>query len=554
MSDGPDLFTRLPHHLEPLACAAQIVPLINAEDGIHMAKADLQWLTDLGQWLQNGSAGQRPGVVLDYHRQSTLVDLQDSHAGLSTLSPSARARLRNLISIDGSKAAADEREFFVLGNATFRGTARNEPMDDQHAMAAPFAKTAQYMGSKRRLGGLLIEAVDSVAKPESVILDLMTGSGSAAGWFAHHWPTIASDSEQFASLLATVHGAGYDEARARNLARRVIEDAEVHYARVAPRYQLHLREEQRWLLAEPSQETLDGYRHFLEARTMDAPWPGRPQFDPRLWREEGRNGMLQEENSLFMATYANVYFGIRQCLEIDSLHWAIERLSDSTERSWATGAAMTTISYAGTKYAGHFAQPRKLTRSSLELFQQHRSIPIFLEFMARLSALGKRSQDVSFPVKAVPGPWQEALAATEQANRDAHVVVYLDAPYKREEYNRYYHPLETFIRYDYPKTVGKGLVPSKADGYRFASEFFTTNAGVMAERLAAVIVECLKRDWPVVWSYASTGMADPRHVIEAAAGKVPLSLHGYGIPYSHRSQGRRKARQLQEYVFVMDPE
>ena len=44
---------------------------------------------------------------------------------------------------------------------------------------------------------------------------------------------------------------------------------------------------------------------------------------------------------------------------------------------------------------------------------------------------------------------------------------------KEKKYSRYYHLLETLVRYDYPESEGKGHISSKKAGERFSSEFFS---------------------------------------------------------------------------------
>lgn len=95
-----------------------------------------------------------------------------------------------------------------------------------------------------------------------------------------------------------------------------------------------------------------------------------------------------------------------------------------------------------------------------------------LEFSKRFLSLGEQSEKCSHEIKMVDGPWKAALEKIGRLDL-TDSVVYLDAPYKREEYSRYYHALETMVKYDYPSSENKGHICSKSKGERFATEFFT---------------------------------------------------------------------------------
>lgn len=75
-------------------------------------------------------------------------------------------------------------------------------------------------------------------------------------------------------------------------------------------------------------------------------------------------------------------------------------------------------------------------------------------------------------IRTIDGPWKQALERMKPFV-SLNSLVYLDAPYKRNEYSRYYHVLETMVKYDYPSSENKGHISSKSKGERFATEFFT---------------------------------------------------------------------------------
>lgn len=134
------------------------------------------------------------------------------------------------------------------------------------------------------------------------------------------------------------------------------------------------------------------------------------------------------------------------------------------------------------------------------------------------------------------------------------MAVYLDAPYTRDEYSRYYHVLETLVRYGYPASIGRGRVPVKGED-RFSSDLFTRDASRMAERLAQIICAILRRGWLCAWSYADSGLAPIALVIDKVEQSMggTCSIHSYSVPYNHHSQGRRPHKRVTEYLLLFTP-
>ena len=54
----------------------------------------------------------------------------------------------------------------------------------------------------------------------------------------------------------------------------------------------------------------------------------------------------------------------------------------------------------------------------------------------KLIALCQESENAKNLIENVPGPWEKALIQAIKIIKSDNVVVYLDAPYKREEYSR----------------------------------------------------------------------------------------------------------------------
>lgn len=423
--------------------------------------------------------------------------------------------------------------------------------------AGSFARSAHYMGSKQTLAPFMSEIVRHRFRPGGTILDLMCGSGSAAGHFARDWKVIASDAQRFSRLLALVQGGGFDVARAGRVISDVLRNAHHHFDELEVILNDDVDFEEQVLASEFSGDL--GEKYVAWATTF-----------PRMTNPKSAGHWLrtqvaarQHANTirpyvLFSAYYANLFFGVRQSIEIDSLRFAIDQLADPHEREWALGALICAVSACADNHGGHFAQPRikpddpddiskKLPRT---LFR--RSLSVFQEFAARLLSLAEESSTCRFPVHTIAGPWQAAIENAGTSFGRGELLVYLDPPYTRDEYSRYYHLLETLVLYNYPRVSGRALVPEKGSPNRFSSEFFTRTAATAERNVGEILRECLHRGWAVLWSYADSGVADMREILKHAEGHT-RTVDIFDTDYLHSKQGRKGRNSVREYFVYLSP-
>ena len=166
--------------------------------------------------------------------------------------------------------------------------------------------------------------------------------------------------------------------------------------------------------------------------------------------------------------------------------------------------------------------------------------------------LAKQSESIERPIEIIPGPWNNALKVLHEKMEGNQVVIYLDAPYKREEYSRYYHVLETLVRYNYPSCTGSGLTPKPAE--RFKSEFFTKVNSRVTEVFINIIGQILKNKWICAWSYSDSGMASISDVIETIHGSFKCEVKSYSAQNTHRSHGGVKYKEVTEYLILFIPD
>jgi hypothetical protein len=423
--------------------------------------------------------------------------------------------------------------------------------------APDLAGATSYMGSKRELAPFLVEAV--FAETEGIgdvsVLDLMCGSGAAAGAFANHWQTFASDAQRFSTILACSQGGGMTALEAREATERTLKWAAQEVETVMHWLEPFVNQEDELLHAADHDEAVRGLRDFMAAFPRIG-MKGGDGWAPTELVERAREDPSTTPHVLFTAYFANVFFGVRQCVEIDSLRAAIDRL-DEPVRSWALAALIASVASVATTYGGHFAQPRiatadQITEKNVGRLVEQRSMSVVHEFAARFLNLAAESERTPFPVVGLEGPWEQALTKCSKLVDPQTAVVYLDPPYRREEYSRYYHVLETLVRYDYPGVQDTGLVPPKGP-QRFASEFFTRSMARREQILAEIVCSVLEMGATCAWSYADSADGSIANIVRGVVARTGAKSRSYSTTHRHRAHGGRRDKQVVEYLIWFHP-
>lgn len=425
----------------------------------------------------------------------------------------------------------------------------------ESSKSSQFANTAYYMGSKRSLGAFLVEALMSTLPQNATVVDLMCGSGAASGAFSKVWRTIASDAQEFCRILALVQGGGFSAKQAQDLLASLIPLARKNSFELRTRLNTFLEEEDAIFHSDINAALFKKYEEFIESVPTYPYGKSYLGWDPVREVEQRKKQPTLVPYCLFTSYFSNVYFGLRQCIEIDSLRFAIDQIEVHNERLWALGALVATISALGTSYAGHFAQPVPLSAANLPNILEKRAYSITHEFSIRLLNLSEEAEKSPRQIDIVPGPWPKALTALDVLFSKSHqpVAIYIDAPYKRDEYSRYYHVLETAVLYSYPSCIGNGKIPSKLTGERFQSEFFTRSESQLNKIFVNLFSEILRRGWICAWSYSESGNANIVSVVDEVFKITGCEVKSYAAPYQHKAQSGHRAKNVTEYLVIFVP-
>lgn len=158
---------------------------------------------------------------------------------------------------------------------------------------------------------------------------------------------------------------------------------------------------------------------------------------------------------LFTKIYSDTYFSKSQCVEIDKIRSKIDQIESKWKRSIYLVALMHSMSYCAST-TGHFAEYLRI-KNNKSITER------FVEKCNSLEVKKGRNKHFSSSLdyKKIVN-YNEYEKLIKKAG-----LIYADPPYSDAQYSRFYHVLETLIKYDYPEVEHQG----KYRKDRFFSDF-----------------------------------------------------------------------------------
>ncbi len=322
--------------------------------------------------------------------------------------------------------------------------------------------TIRYMGIKTNLLPHILPAIRKVTPENGTVLDLMAGSNAVAYALKEHFRVYANDIQEYSYVIS----------------RAIIVNQTENISAASAREELY------------------------------------PEYC--------RN-MQEQEYSFFRKTYSDTYFSEKQCIDIDSLRYAIGKLSDPARKNLYLFALMGAMCKVQST-PGHFAQYMPATHARIIPL---RNMDLLKEFYDKCDLYS----DLVFTDKenkAFCRDYHELL--NSGCCRDADTI-YLDSPYTREQYSRFYHILETLVRYDDPGVSYK----AKYRNDRFQSRFCYKST--VKDEFEAVFRYCRENSVNLVVSYSDRGLLDISELDRLAKAYFSSADLQY-IDYQHSTQGK----------------
>lgn len=200
---------------------------------------------------------------------------------------------------------------------------------------------------------------------------------------------------------------------------------------------------------------------------------------------------------------------------------------------------------------GHYAQYRDAkTASSMKDIAKYRRQSVPEYFKRKYSSLvaWNRKHAVELGHETTSLDYRACMAQLPPS------VIYADPPYAFVHYSRFYHAIETLVRYDYPTLQFKGceVVKGRYRSDRHQSPFCI---GTQVRSAFTALFDGAKDSGSdLLLSYSNTGMIRIEELIDLAhqelGGRYLVWVDTYD--HDHMTMGRRedRTRQVQESLIV----
>ena len=368
----------------------------------------------------------------------------------------------------------------------------------------------KYMGSKREILCYIEKAVEDLHVNSPCFCDLFSGTAVVSAAFLDKYDVISNDVQQYSSVFANTYSSNIAEKVDVKFREIVVSKAECLVKEFCAKYpKFHF-----------DYSSISGYEDLADIEKRQQ----------RLIKEDFDLGF-----SLFAKNYSGTYWSYEQCIWIDSIRAVAEDYKDSAGYYAILSALIFAMSYT-TQSTGHFAQFRDVTRQNVEdilLYRRKDILSLFVKKLDELISVLNTTPIHSMTVTSLD--YLDCLRIVPDNS-----IVYADPPYSAVHYSRFYHVIETLVRYDHPHLEYKGRYRDD----RHQSPFDKRKEVIKAFQLLFKAVD--ERKSHLILSYSDNGLVKCDELLEF--GKQTIGDH-YDISfkeknYTHSKMGRSDENRL----------
>lgn len=298
-------------------------------------------------------------------------------------------------------------------------------ISNEDIIRAKLPHLLKYMGSKREIIDFIEESIIELDVDSKWLCDLFSGSSIVAGTLNYKFNIHANDIQIYSGILAKTYLSDFGHIKLSFLDE--VEDKAIELTK-----QLYSK----------YPELVFNYKNNFNL------------VDFALIEKEQQQLIDKDFGigfHLFTKYYSGTYWSFDQCVWIDSLRAVAEQYTGKPEYYVILSSLIFAMSYTS-QSTGHYAQYRDpLTNSSMTDILSYRERDIWPYFEKKFIELISIPNFNSQEFKVTSLDYLDCLRII-----DDNSIVYADPPYQSVHYSRFYHVLETLVKYDYPKVEYKG--------------------------------------------------------------------------------------------------
>lgn len=315
-----------------------------------------------------------------------------------------------------------------------------------------------YLGSKLRMLGAIDRVLDEADPDRGLTCDLFSGSGVVSSSLSKKRRMLAVDIQEYARVLgeALINPVRVPE---KELARMIEEfENDGLRERLAWAMEPLISAEERFI-SEAAGGAPSSLYDLLEAGSVararidgveSLPQSCATLFERTLERLE-EEGLMRDRRTIITRYYGGLYFGFNQSIKLDYL-LTVANSGATRWRDLLVAAVLSTASETTATVGNQFAQPLRPRRSDgspkpnvWKRIAKARSKDVFEGFKHWVDRYSNRS-GMTKGGRAVRADFREFLTSFDGPVS----AFYVDPPYTRDHYSRYYHVLETMSLRDNP--------------------------------------------------------------------------------------------------------
>jgi hypothetical protein len=237
----------------------------------------------------------------------------------------------------------------------------------------PLIRTIRYLGNKRKILNEIHKIISDNIEKEGIVLDLFSGTNCVGYALKKDYIVYSNDIQKYSYVIAKAlienNEISLDREQAEeDLSRNYIKN----YNKLVEIFKEALKRENKFFIEDFSCLEYEKYRSFCDSfpyynsrKISGYNSKLLSKFSEKVINQYRKNN-LKFPYILFSVYFVNGYFNIRQCLQIDSLRYAIDQITeeDSEKKKMIY---LTVLIYAinlCVSSTGHFAQFRNINSES----------------------------------------------------------------------------------------------------------------------------------------------------------------------------------------------
>lgn len=341
----------------------------------------------------------------------------------------------------------------------------------------------KYMGSKREILSFIIAELDALEIHADWFCDLFAGTSVVGCSLKDRFSLHLNDVQDYSSIFSHIYLIDL---------KRSIEKSFI----------TELQEKVMFLVDEFYSKYPELKFNYSKQNTLNE------VLESETRQREFMNKKFDIGFHLFTKFYSGTYWSCEQCVLIDSIRATAESYKGKPEYYAILSALIYAMSYTS-QGTGHFAQYRDMCESNFDDIMIYRCRKLWLYFKKKfLELIDELDSPCKHTYRITSLDYTDCLRIINKNS-----IVYADPPYSAVHYSRFYHAIETLVKYDYPEVKYKGRYRENRHQSAFCKK-------TEIEKAFVSLFEGIKsRKSHLILSYSDNGMIS-RNKIMSIADKI----------------------------------